>query len=78
MAKNIIVLDAVLTGKKIHEVIHESGCSVKELQGMLGLSCPRPIYRWMNGKILPSVDNLYRLGKIFKMHMEDMLVEKRT
>ena len=78
MAKNIIVLDVILTGKKIHDVIHESGFTVKEIQGMLDLSCPQPIYRWMHGNTLPSVDNLYRLSRILKMHMEDMLVERRT
>lgn len=78
MAKNIIVLDVILTGKKIHDVIHESGFTVKEIQEKLDLSCPQPIYRWMHGNMLPSVDNLYRLSRIFKMHMEDMLVERRT
>ncbi len=70
---NMIVLDVTLTGKKMHEVIHKSGYSIKELQGMLGLSCPQPIYRWMQGKILPSVENLYKMHRIFGVHMEDML-----
>jgi len=75
MAKNIIVLDSVLTGKKIHDVIFENGYSVKQIQEILGLSCPQPIYRWMHGNTLPTVDHLYRMHRIFGIHMEDMLVE---
>lgn len=68
-------IDIVLTGKKIHSVMNEKGYSVKELQEILNLSCPQPVYRWIKGHTLPSVDNLYRLHKIFGLHMEDLLVE---
>jgi hypothetical protein len=30
----------------------------------------------MKGKILPSVDNLYMMHRIFGVHMEDMLVAR--
>ena len=43
---------------------------------MLNLSCPNPIYRWMKGQALPSIDNLYMIHRIFDVHMEDMLVAK--
>lgn len=69
-----VALDAALTGKKIKSVIKASGYSVKELQGMLGLSCPQSVYKWMSGCSLPSLDNLYMMHRIFGMHMEDMLV----
>lgn len=70
-----VSIDIVLTGKKIHNVMDEKGYSVRELQEILNLSCPQPVYRWIKGRTLPSVDNLYRLHKIFGVHMEDMLVE---
>lgn len=58
MGKNTYVtLDAVLTGERIRSIIFEKGCTVRELQELLNLSCPQPVYRWMKGKILPSVDN---------------------
>ena len=71
-------IDIVLTGKKIHSVMNEKGYSVKELQETLNLSCPQPVYRWIRGYTLPSVDNLYRLHKIFGVHMEDMIIEAAT
>lgn len=67
-------LDAVLTRKEIGSAIKRSGYSIKELQGLLGLSCPQPIYRWIRGRTLPSIDNLYMLSRILGVHMEDLLV----
>ena len=71
-----VTLDAVLTGERIRSIIFEKGYTVRELQELLNLSCPQPVYRWMKGKILPSVDNLYMMHRIFGVHMEDMLVAK--
>lgn len=69
-------LDAVLTGRKLQDAIKQSGHSIKELQEMLGLSCPQPIYRWIKGRTLPSIDNLYMLSRILGVHMEDLLVPR--
>ncbi len=71
-------LDAVLTGRKIHNAIKQSGYSIKELQEMLGLSCPQPIYRWIKGRTLPSIDNLYMLSRILGMPMDELLVPGDT
>ena len=69
-------IDIVLTGRKIHSVLLENGCKVRQLQEILKLSCPQPIYRWINGKTLPTVDNLYMMHMVFGMHMEDMIVAR--
>ena len=69
-------IDIILTGRKIQSVIRENGCKVRQLQEILKLSCPQPIYRWINGKTLPTVDNLYMMHRVFGMHMEDMLVAR--
>lgn len=71
-------LDAVLTGQKIHNAIKQSGYSIRELQEMLSLSCPQPIYRWIKGRTLPSIDNLYMLSRILGVHMEELLVPRDT
>lgn len=79
MSKAIYIsLDLVLTGQKIHSAIINSGYSVRQVQEMLNLSCPQPIYRWIHGYTLPSVDNLYRLSKILCVRMEELLVEMGT
>ncbi|MCM1237425.1 MAG: helix-turn-helix domain-containing protein [Ruminococcus flavefaciens] len=71
-------IDIVRTGERLNDIIKSNRYSVKELQILLMLSCPQPIYRWMNGNILPSVDNLHMLSRIYEMHMEDMLVARKS
>lgn len=69
-------LDMIQTGKKIHDIFLKNGCTVKDIQCFLNLACPQSVYRWIKGQTLPSIDNLYRMTKIFQIHMEDMLVAK--
>lgn len=70
-------IDPILTGKKMQGIIFRNGYSVKELQVLLNLSCPNPIYRWMKGKALPTVDHLYTMHRLFGIHMEDMIVTRK-
>lgn len=67
-------LDSVQTGRKIDSAIKQSGYSIRKLQEMLGLSCPQPIYRWIRGRTLPSIDNLYMLSRILEVPMDELLV----
>lgn len=71
-------IDMISTGHKLKKYIHKSGMSVKDIQSYLHLSCPQPIYRWLNGKILPSVDHLLALSELFGVHMEELLVKKQV
>lgn len=71
-----IALDSILTGRRIKSLIMEKGYSVRKLQLLLNLSCPQPVYRWIKGQTLPSVDHLYMMHRIFGVHMEEMLVAK--
>lgn len=69
-------IDMKKTGERLKEYMECVGVSVKELQEMLHLSCPQPIYRWIKGKVLPSVDHLLVLSELFGVHMEELLVKK--
>lgn len=69
-------IDMKRTGLILKQKIEQAGYSVKDIQKILSLSCPQPIYRWYNGKVLPSVDHLYVLGRLLGIHMEDLLVPK--
>lgn len=73
-----ISLDVKLTGQRIHDVMKEQGYSVRQLQEKLDLTCPHAVYKWIHGSCIPSTDNLYRLSKIFQIHMEDLLIEVDT
>ena len=65
------------TGILLKETIKKGGYTVKDIQKILHLSCPQPIYRWFRGNVLPSVDHLYVLSKLLGMHMEDLLVTEQ-
>lgn len=71
---NLCNIDMEKTGIRLKELMSDSGYDVKQLQELLELSCPQPIYRWFKGQILPSVNNLYMLSVIFGVHMEELLV----
>ena len=69
-------IDMKRTGEKIKILIEQKGLCVRDIQNQLYLSCPQPIYRWLKGQILPSVNHLFVLSKILGVHMEELLVEK--
>lgn len=69
-------IDMEKTGILLKKLFDRSGYTVKDIQIILHLSCPQPIYRWFKGSILPSVDHLYALSRLFKIHMEDLLAPK--
>lgn len=67
-------IDLEQTGRRLEGLIKQKGYSVRDIQSILHLSCPQPIYRWMRGQILPSVDHLYVLSRVLQVHMEELLV----
>lgn len=72
--KQFPVIDPVATGKNIVRLRTERGMAVRDLQAYFGFEEPQAIYKWQQGKSLPSVDNLYALGALFEVPMEDILV----
>lgn len=70
-------LDMIMAGQILKNKIRKCGYTVREIQKLLHLSCPQPIYRWMRGCTMPSLDNLYVLSSILGTHMEDLLLPKQ-
>lgn len=73
-AKRFPVIDPVATGKNIIRLRTERGLSVRDLQAYFGFEEPQAIYKWQQGKSLPTVDNLYALGALLDVPMEEILV----
>lgn len=80
MAKRITYpnIDMQQTGRRLKYIIESAGYTPRMIQDYLHLSCVQPIYRWYKGLILPSVDNLFMLGELLNVHMEDLLVKKNA
>ena len=74
--KQFPVIDPVATGKNIIRLRTERGMAGRDLQSYFGFEEPQAIYKWQQGKSLPSVDNLYALGALFEVPMEDILVSR--
>lgn len=68
------VIDLVATGENIRCLRLERGMTVRDLQNYFGFEEPRAIYKWQKGESLPTVDNLYALGTLFEVPMEQILI----
>ena len=79
------VIDLIATGNNIRRLRNhpsiavwcgnmERGLTVRDLQSYFGFEEPRAIYKWQKGESLPTVDNLYALGTLFEVPMDQILV----
>lgn len=66
------------TGNKINCLRKEAGMSVIKLTNELGYSTTQVIYKWLEGKTLPSPDNLVALAYMFNVTVDDILVTELT
>ncbi len=71
------VIDLEATGANIARLRRERGLTVRDLQSYFGFEEPRAIYKWQSGQSLPTVDNLYALGALLDVPMEDILVSTK-
>ena len=69
-----ININLIKTGENITELRKRAGLSVRDLQEAFGFTSPQAIYKWQRGKSLPTVDNLYALGALLNVPMEEILV----
>lgn len=68
------VIQPVLTGKNLSNILKSKKITVKQLQELFGFEYPQAVYSWLNGRTLPSIDNFLKLSKILNMPIEDILV----
>ena len=68
------VIDLAATGNNIRRLRLERGLTVRDLQSYFGFEEPRAIYKWQSGETLPTVDNLYALGMLLDVPMDQILV----
>ena len=67
-------IDMVRTGCNIARLRKASGLSVRDLQRILGFTTPQAIYKWQQGRALPTLDNLVALAAVFGVKIDDILV----
>ena len=62
------------TGEKIKFYRKKSGFTVSQVQDHLMFNTPQAIYKWQNGKCLPTIDNLVVISKLFNVTIDDIIV----
>lgn len=68
------VIDLPATGNNIRRLRLERGLTVRDVQSYFGFDEPQAIYKWQRGESLPTVDNLYALGTLLEVPMDQILV----
>ena len=67
-------IDITATGKNIIKLRKARGLTVKDIQKFFGFEEPQAVYKWQQGKSLPTVDNLFALSVLLGVPMEAILV----
>lgn len=62
------------TGANIKRVIKESGYTMLEIMEITGITTEQAIYKWYNGKSIPSLETLLILCKLFGLRIMELLV----
>lgn len=69
-------IDMVATGKRIREMRVARGMTVRDIQKIFGFSSVNTIYKWQNGKSMPTIDNMIVLAKIFEVTIDEIIAVK--
>lgn len=70
-------IDLTATGRNIIKLRKARGLTVKDIQKFFGFEEPQAVYKWQQGKSLPTVDNLFALSVLFGVPMEAILVSTK-
>ena len=70
----IPIIDVKATGVNMRRLMDERNITVKDIARELNLGSLYAIYKWLQGRGLPSVDNLVGLSHVLQVSMEDILV----
>ena len=71
----IMELDTVATGHRIKNFMEEKQIAIKELSKTMNVSF-QAVYRWQRGETLPTISNLFILGQLLGVDVDDLLVAK--
>lgn len=70
-------IDRKATGGRLKKLLQERDMKAADLKRLLGLENHQPVYKWLNGKSLPSLEHLCRIAEILETSVEDILVYRK-
>lgn len=68
-------IDMKLTGRRLKSLCDRREITVKTIQKELYIGSFQSVYAWFAGKALPSLDNMYRLSRLLRVPMDEMIVD---
>ena len=68
------LVDMEATGQNIKKLMVEKQISPLQIQQICGLSSVQAVYKWLNGKSIPTVDNLGIISNLFNVPMDDIVI----
>lgn len=71
-------IDLEATGKNIKKLRENAGLSVEQLAHLVGFKAKQGIYRWQEGKTLPSTETLFLLSNIFGKKINEIVLLKEN
>ena len=73
----MIVVDATQTAINLKALRKQHNLSTYQLADLLGISRP-PIYRWENGRDVPTVDHLILLSELYEVPIDAIVARKEV
>lgn len=72
----IPTVDMTTTGENILRLRKRAGLSVVDLNKVFGFTNLNAIYKWQNGKCLPTIDNLIILADLLNVTVDEIIARK--
>ena len=70
-------IDKRKTGQQIRALLKKQGLTVQDVRAYLSLGCVQSVYHWLDGKSLPTLDNLYALSSLLQMPLDELVIGDR-
>ena len=70
-------IDKTRTGEQIRKYMRLRGVTVQDVRMHLSLGCVQSVYHWLDGKSLPTLDNLYALSELLGVPMDLLIAGDR-
>lgn len=77
MEKHFPTIDKIRTGRQICHLMNNLGLTVIDVQNYMGFSTQQAVYHWLNGRSLPTLDNIYALSELFKVSIDQIICGNR-
>lgn len=75
---DVLVLASPVYFYSVNAQLKDSlGLTIMDVQKYMGLATQQAVYHWLNGRSLPSIDNVYALSELFRMPIDKIICGNR-